>query len=163
MLWAAPNVHKTNDKEKVGKCHYYYLKCLLSFYTIILCMAQSQWEHYSNTLILILIHWYWNKHMLKTDKVKSPLLCWPLVQFAVFLITLHTLANIIVINSAVFLLFSKPNTFLPYLKITHFSSNLVYYLFHIQYIIRSWWHFLTVLLFIYFMALPLARTSIVWP
>ncbi len=61
--------------------HYYYLKCLLSFYNIIL------WPNHSGCTNL----WYWNKQMLKTDKVESPVLCWPLVQFAMFLITLHTL------------------------------------------------------------------------
>jgi hypothetical protein len=47
-------------------------------------MTQSQWVHYFMVP-------YCNKHMLKTDKMKSPVLCWPLVQFAVFLITLHAL------------------------------------------------------------------------
>ncbi len=69
-----------------ANCHWIkvttlYLKCLLSFYNIIL------WPNHSGCTNL----WYWNKHMLKTDKVKSPLLCWPLVQFAMLLITLHTL------------------------------------------------------------------------
>jgi hypothetical protein len=87
---------KKTEPSQYG-LYYYYLKCLLSFYIIIL------WPNHSgrttklynkNSHLTSFIHNIKSSSLiytLKADKMKRCVLCWPLLQLTMLLVTFHTL------------------------------------------------------------------------
>jgi hypothetical protein len=79
------------------KVYYYYLKCLLTFYIIML------WPNHSGRTTILydkdshltsFIHNIKSSSLiysLKADKMKCCVLCWPLLQLTMLLVTFHTL------------------------------------------------------------------------
>ncbi len=106
--------HKYINTKIPSQSYYYYLKCLLSFYIIML------WPNHSGRTTILynkdshltsFIHDIKSSSLiytLKADKMKCCVLCWPLLQITMLLVTFHTLKFLYSVASSLACKIQKP-------------------------------------------------------